>query len=162
MILAIQESLVPGDGAAERMAAALDAGFDGLEVRDARPGRVAELAAAGGRITSCCPELDGWIGDFDAAARRRALDRLCRELDGMAALGGGGVITPAAWGMFTRRLPPFEEPPRTPDEDRAVLIAGLAELGAHAQEVGATTLALEHVLEPANVDALLARRGLAA
>jgi hypothetical protein len=28
--------------------------------------------------------------------------------------------------------------------------------------VGATTLALEHVLEPANVDALLAARGLAA
>jgi hypothetical protein len=28
--------------------------------------------------------------------------------------------------------------------------------------VGVTTVALEHVLEPANVDALLARRGLAA
>ena len=28
--------------------------------------------------------------------------------------------------------------------------------------VGVATLALEHVLEPANVDALLARRGLAA
>jgi hypothetical protein len=28
--------------------------------------------------------------------------------------------------------------------------------------VGAATLALEHVLEPANVDALLARRGVVA
>jgi hypothetical protein len=28
--------------------------------------------------------------------------------------------------------------------------------------VGATTLALEHVLEPTSVDALLARRGVAA
>jgi predicted NBD/HSP70 family sugar kinase len=35
-------------------------------------------------------------------------------------------------------------------------------LGARAGVVGVTTLALEHVLEPANVDALLARRGLAA
>jgi predicted NBD/HSP70 family sugar kinase len=35
-------------------------------------------------------------------------------------------------------------------------------LGARAGVVGATTLALEHVLEPANVDALLAARGLAA
>jgi predicted NBD/HSP70 family sugar kinase len=35
-------------------------------------------------------------------------------------------------------------------------------LGPRAGVVGATTLALEHVLEPANVDALLARRGLAA
>jgi predicted NBD/HSP70 family sugar kinase len=35
-------------------------------------------------------------------------------------------------------------------------------LGPRAGVVGATTLALEHVLEPANVDALLARRGVAA
>jgi predicted NBD/HSP70 family sugar kinase len=35
-------------------------------------------------------------------------------------------------------------------------------LGARAGVVGATTLALEHVLEPANLDALLARRGVAA
>jgi len=35
-------------------------------------------------------------------------------------------------------------------------------LGRRAGVVGVTTLALEHVLEPANVDALLARRGLAA
>jgi predicted NBD/HSP70 family sugar kinase len=35
-------------------------------------------------------------------------------------------------------------------------------VGPRAGVVGVTTLALEHVLEPANVDALLARRGLAA
>ena len=35
-------------------------------------------------------------------------------------------------------------------------------VGARAGVVGVTTLALEHVLEPANVDALLVRRGLAA
>ena len=35
-------------------------------------------------------------------------------------------------------------------------------LGNRAGVVGVTTLALEHVLEPTNVDALLARRGLAA
>ncbi len=35
-------------------------------------------------------------------------------------------------------------------------------LGPRAGVVGVTTLALEHVLDPANVDALLARRGLAA
>jgi predicted NBD/HSP70 family sugar kinase len=35
-------------------------------------------------------------------------------------------------------------------------------LGPRAGVVGVTTVALEHVLEPANVDALLARRGLAA
>ena len=35
-------------------------------------------------------------------------------------------------------------------------------LGARAGVIGATTLALEHVLQPSNVDALLARRGIAA
>jgi hypothetical protein len=35
-------------------------------------------------------------------------------------------------------------------------------LGERAGVAGVATLALEHVLEPANVDALLARRGLAA
>ena len=35
-------------------------------------------------------------------------------------------------------------------------------VGARAGVVGVTTLALEHVLEPANVDALLVRRGLSA
>jgi hypothetical protein len=35
-------------------------------------------------------------------------------------------------------------------------------LGPRAGVVGATTLALEDILNPANVDALLARRGLAA
>jgi predicted NBD/HSP70 family sugar kinase len=34
-------------------------------------------------------------------------------------------------------------------------------LGRRAGVVGATTLALDHILDPANVDALLARRGLA-
>jgi sugar phosphate isomerase/epimerase len=137
VILAIQENLVAGETVTDRLAFALDAGFDGLELRDAaRPG----LDAVRGRAPTACPELGGWLGDFDAAARRRAVDELRRQLDGVAALGGHGVITPAAWGMFTRRLPPFDEPPRTPEEDREVLLEGLSELGAHAAEAGVLML----------------------
>ena len=142
MILAIQENLVPRDSPAERLAFARDAGFDALELRDAvRPG----LDAVRGAAPTVCPELPGWLGDFDPARRRRALDVLRAQLDGIAALGGHGVITPAAWGMFTRRLPPFAEPPRTPEQDRDVLLEGLAELGAHAERGGAVLL-----LEPLN------------
>jgi sugar phosphate isomerase/epimerase len=142
VILAIQENLVPGGGVAERLDVALAAGFDGLELRDAaRP----ELDAVRGRAPTACPAFDGWLGDFDAAARRRARDGLRRQLDGITALGGRGVITPAAWGMFTRRLPPFDEPPRTPDQDREVLLEGLVELGDHAARVGGVLL-----LEPLN------------
>jgi sugar phosphate isomerase/epimerase len=136
-ILAIQENLVPGGSVAERLSFALDAGFDGLELRDAaRPG----LEGVRGRAPTACPELEGWLGDFDPAARRRAIDELRRQLAGIAALGGRGAITPAAWGMFTRRLPPFDEPPRTPDQDREVLLEGLAALGTHAEAAGVLLL----------------------
>jgi sugar phosphate isomerase/epimerase len=141
-LLAIQENLVPGDGVAEKLAFARAAGFDGLELRDAaRPG----LDAVRGAAPTACPELGGWLGDFDAARRRRAIDDLRRQLDGIAALGGRGVITPAAWGMFTRRLPPFEEPPRTPEQDREVLLEGLGQVGSHAADAGVVLL-----LEPLN------------
>jgi sugar phosphate isomerase/epimerase len=142
VILAVQENLVGGDSVGERLAAAQAAGFDALELRDAaRPG----LEAVRGHAPTACPELGGWLGDFEPARRRRALDDLRRQLDGIAALGGRGVVTPAAWGMFTRRLPPFDEPPRTPEEDREILLEGLAELGAHADQTGVVLL-----LEPLN------------
>jgi sugar phosphate isomerase/epimerase len=137
VILAIQENLVAGETVADRLAGALEAGFDGLELRDAARPR---LDPVRGRAPTACPELGGWLGDFDPAARRRAIDELRRQLDGIASLGGQGVVTPAAWGMFTRRLPPFEEPPRTPEQDRKVLVEGLAELGAHAEAAGVVVL----------------------
>jgi sugar phosphate isomerase/epimerase len=137
VILAIQEHLVPGDAGAEKLAVAREAGFDGLELRDAaRDG----LDAVRGHAPTACPELRGWLGDFDGARRAMAIEDLRRQLSGIAALGGRGVVTPAAWGMFTRRLPPFDEPPRTAEEDRAVLVEGLAELGAHAVDEGVVLL----------------------
>jgi sugar phosphate isomerase/epimerase len=140
--LAIQENLVPGEDIEQKLAFARAAGFDGLELRDAaRPG----LAAVAGAAPTACPELRGWLGDFDAGRRALAIEGLRRQLDGIAALGGRGVIAPAAWGMFTRRLPPFTDPPRTPEQDRAVLLEGLAEVGAHAQAAGVVLL-----LEPLN------------
>jgi sugar phosphate isomerase/epimerase len=141
--LAIQEQLPPGETLAERLAAARAAGFDGLELLDADRSRAPELEPLqrdGARFPTACPALGGWLGDFDGARRRRALDGLRRQLEGVAALGGHGVVTPAAWGMFTRRLPPFDEPPRTPEEDREVLLEGLAEVGEHAAAEGVVLL----------------------
>jgi sugar phosphate isomerase/epimerase len=65
-------------------------------------------------------------------------------LSGIAGLGGVGAITPAAFGLASRALPPFEAP-RTPDEDRRVLLEALEELGEHADDEGTLVL-----LEPLN------------
>ena len=141
MILAIQENLVEGDSITEKLQTALVAGFDALELRDAtRAGQVVR-----GRAPTVCPELGGWLGDFDATARRHAIEELREQLDAIVELGGHGVITPAAWGMYTRRLPPFVQPARTPEQDREVLLEGLAELGAYAEAAGGVLL-----LEPLN------------
>jgi sugar phosphate isomerase/epimerase len=72
--------------------------------------------------------------------------QLKSQLSVIAEIGGPGAVacTPASWGMFSRRLPPFE-PPRSEEEDRAVLLEGLGELGEHAAREGATL-----VLEPLN------------
>ena len=145
-LLAVQEHLCPGDSTREKMAAALAAGFDGLEVKDATATAALRKATAeGGVVPTACPEADGFLADFDPARRARAVDRLRRQLDGIAALGGLGVITPAAWGMWTNRLPPFDPPPRTPEEDREVLVEQLATLADHAAAAGVLVL-----LEPLN------------
>jgi len=146
--LVLQEWLVEGATLTERMEAALEAGFDGLEVRDARPERLPELRealAAGGVIPTSVPATDGFIGDFDPSRRARATQQLRRELEGLAELGGRAVIAPAAWGMWTNRLPPFDPPPRTPEEDRELLVEQVAALGEHARSLGVRLL-----LEPLN------------
>jgi sugar phosphate isomerase/epimerase len=66
------------------------------------------------------------------------------QLSVIAELGGVGAVTPASYGMFSRRLPPFE-PPRSAAEDREVLLAGLSALGEHAASEGVTLF-----LEPLN------------
>jgi sugar phosphate isomerase/epimerase len=63
----------------------------------------------------------------------------------IAEVGGAGAITPAAFGLFSRALPPWDPPPRTPEQDRDVLIDALAELAEHAAAEG-----VEIWLEPLN------------
>ena len=146
--LACQEQLLPGDDLVAKWDAARRAGFDGIELR-ARgdghfAGRLPELRAAaraGVVMRTVCPETDHFIGDFDADRRRDAVVQLRSWLGVTAELGGEGVLTPASWGMFSLRLPPFR-PPRTPEEDRKVLLDALVELAEHAQREG-VWLALE-------------------
>ena len=141
------EAFLPGATAAgasleEKWAFATGAGFEGIELRARGDGhfasRLPELRAAaraGVVMATVCPETDHFIGDFDADRRRDAVEQLRSQLSVIAELGGAGVLTPASWGMFSLRLPPFT-PPRQPDEDRKVLLEALVELAEHAAAEG--------------------------
>lgn len=140
--IACQEQLLPGDDLRAKFEFARRAGFDGIELRGRGDGhfagRLPELRAAaraGVRMPTVCVEMTHFIGDFDADLRRDAVSQLRSQLSVIAELGGGGVITPASWGMFSRRLPPFV-PPRSAAEDRKVLLEGLIAVGEHAAGEG--------------------------
>jgi sugar phosphate isomerase/epimerase len=142
MRLSCQEQLLPGDSLQAKFDFARQAGFDGIELRARGDGRFAarlpELRAAaraGVVMPTVCPETDHFIGDFDAGRRRDAIEQLRSQLSVIAELGGEGVLTPASWGMFSLRLPPFI-PPRTQEEDRKVLLEALLALAEHAAREG--------------------------
>jgi sugar phosphate isomerase/epimerase len=150
MKLACQEQLLPGDDLIAKFDFAQRSGFEGIELRARGDGhfaaRLPELRAAaraGVVMRTVCPETDHFIGDFDPVLRRDAVDQLRTQLSVIAELGGEGVLTPASWGMFSLRLPPFT-PPRRPEEDRQVLLDALSELAEHAAREG-VWLALEAI-----------------
>ena len=88
----------------------------------------ARTAPSGRRVgvvfSSVCVAMRHFIGDFDPERRRDAIDNVKSQLSVIAELGGAGVVTPAAYGMYTRKLPPFAPPPRTEEEDFDVLVDG--------------------------------------
>jgi sugar phosphate isomerase/epimerase len=150
MKLSCQEQLLPGDSLQAKFEFAREAGFDGIELRGRGDGqfaaRLPELRTAardGVVMPTVCPETDHFIGDFDPDLRRDAIAQLRSQLSVIAELGGDGVLTPASWGMFSLRLPPFT-PPRGPADDHRVLLEALEQLGEHATREG-VWLALEPI-----------------
>jgi sugar phosphate isomerase/epimerase len=149
--IACQEQLLPGEGLAAKWEFATAAGYDAIELRG-RGGfafreRLAELrkaAADGVVMPTVCVDMAHFIGAFDADLRRDAVQQMKSQLSVIAEIGGRGAMTPASYGMFSRRLPPFE-PPRSEADDREVLLAALGELGEHARAEG-----VELYLEPLN------------
>jgi sugar phosphate isomerase/epimerase len=147
--LSCQEHLLPGDSILEKWEFATTAGFDGIELRgtcDWRE-RLDDLRTARDRdvvFSSVCLIDDRFIGDFDIERRHEAVEHMKVLLSGIAELGGAGAITPAAYGLASKRLPPFEIP-RTEEEDRRVLLDALEELGELADTEGVLVL-----LEPLN------------
>ena len=149
--LAVQEQLLPGDTMQARWETALTRGFDAIELRGAGGhalrARLPELRAAqrdGVVMPTVCVDMDHFIGDFDRERRADAVANMTTQLAVIGELGGVGAMTPASWGMFSRRLPPFT-PPRTAEGDREVLLDALGRLGEVAAREGVLLL-----LEPLN------------
>ncbi|MEV6898681.1 sugar phosphate isomerase/epimerase family protein [Amycolatopsis sp. NPDC051372] len=149
--LACQEQLLPGDDLETKWDFATAAGYDAIELRGkkdlALEKRLPELhrAARNGVVMrTVCVDMLHFFGAFDSELRADAIKQMRSQLSVIAELGGIGAMTPASYGMFSRRLPPFE-PPRSEEQDREVLVAGLTELGEHAKAEGVLLL-----LEPLN------------
>jgi sugar phosphate isomerase/epimerase len=149
--LACQEQLLPGDTLQAKWEYAQAAGYDAIELRG-KGGfhfrdRLPELRAAladGVVMPTVCVDMSHFIGAFDDDLRRDAIEQMKSQLTVIAEIGGLGAQTPASYGMFSRRLPPFE-PPRSEERDREILLEVLAELGEHARAHGVTLF-----LEPLN------------
>jgi sugar phosphate isomerase/epimerase len=146
MKLACQEHLIPGDTLIAKWEFISSVGYDGIELRGQgdlqfreRLPELREARRAGVVMPSVCVIMDHFIGDFDADRRRDAVENMKSLLSVIAEVGGAGAITPAAYGLFSRRLPPFE-PPRPPEGDRQVLLEGLGELGELAAREGVRVL----------------------
>jgi sugar phosphate isomerase/epimerase len=151
MKLAVQEQMITADSLERKFEWALAHGWDGIELRG-RPDfdlerRLPELKTAlanGVVMPSVCVEMPHFVGAFDDDLRADAVANLRSQLTVAAEIGALGVMTPASWGMFSYRLPPFV-PPRTPEQDHEVLLDSFGTLAAHAREVG-----VEIWLEPLN------------
>ncbi|MFI9389529.1 sugar phosphate isomerase/epimerase family protein [Streptomyces bauhiniae] len=151
LTIAAQEQLLPGDTLQAKWEFAQEAGYGAIELRAKGDlhfaGRLDELKQAakdGVVMPTVCVDMLHFLGAFDEELRRDAVAQLKSQLTVIAEIGGHGAQTPASYGMFSRRLPPFE-PPRSEEEDREILLAGLTELGEHARREGVTLY-----LEPLN------------
>ena len=124
-------------------------GFDGFEI----DGKLlvehlddvkAAIKETGLPVITACGGYDGWIGDFIEERRLNGVMQIERILQALGEVGGKGIVVPAAWGMFTFRLPPMVSP-RSPEGDRKAVSDSLRILDAAAARTGTTVY-----LEPLN------------
>ncbi|HBI11620.1 MAG TPA: hypothetical protein DDY57_16080 [Franconibacter pulveris] len=124
-------------------------GFDGFEIDgkllvDNLKAVKSAIVETGLPVTTACGGYDGWIGDFIEERRLNGLKQIAGILEALAEVGGKGIVVPAAWGMFTFRLPPMMSP-RSLEGDRKAVSDSLRYLDGVAARTGTTVF-----LEPLN------------
>lgn len=109
--------------------------IDGKVLMDHTEEVKAAVRETGLAVSSACGGYRGWIGDFIEERRQNGIADLKQILRAIREVGGSGVVVPAAWGMFTYRLPPMVSP-RSREGDRAAILDSLAQLDPVAKEYG--------------------------
>ena len=140
MILGTQDKdFFPSD-LKEKFAFVKEIGFDCFEIdgkvllENTEEVKMA-IRETGLAVSSACGGYRGWIGDFIEERRQNGIADLKQILRAVSEVGGSGVVVPAAWGMFTYRLPPMVSP-RSAEGDRAAILDSLAQLDPVANEHG--------------------------
>lgn len=104
----------------------------------------AAIKETGIPVSTVCNGYDGWIGDFIEERRLNGLKQITEILHAAAEVGAKGIVVPAAWGMFTFRLPPMTAPRSLAGDEKAVTDS-LTYLDKIADETGTKIF-----LEPLN------------
>ncbi|HYF81652.1 MAG TPA: sugar phosphate isomerase/epimerase [Clostridia bacterium] len=149
MKLATQDKPFFPENIEEKLLYIKELGFDAFEIDGALlVDRFDEVKAAvrstGVAVSGVCGGYKGWIGDFDESKRMQCVSDISRILECAAEVGAKGIVVPAAWGMFSLRLPPMV-PPRSAEEDRRALLDSLGRLESIAETTGTLVY-----LEPLN------------
>lgn len=102
------------------------------------------IETSGLTVSTACGGYRGWIGDFIEERRLNGIEDLKVIIRNLKLVGGTGVVVPAAWGMFTYRLPPMDSP-RSREGDWKAVLDSLKQLDETAAECG-----IHIYLEPLN------------
>ncbi|KQL41324.1 hypothetical protein AN960_04915 [Bacillus sp. FJAT-25509] len=134
------------DNIKEKFSYLKEIGFEGFEIDgkylvDHLDEVKEAITETGLPVTTACGGYYGWIGDFIEERRLKGLADIEEILKALKEVGGKGIVVPAAWGMFTFRLPPMTSP-RSLEGDRKAVTESLVFLDKVAGETG-TTIYLE-------------------
>ncbi len=140
MLLGTQNQAFMPDNLVEKFKCVKDMGFDAFEIDGSYilndiDGVKKAIRETGLKVSSVCGGYRGWIGDFIEERRLNSIKDISRILERLPELGATGIVVPAAWGMFTYRLPPHVSP-RSKEGDRAAILDSLSKLDSVAGENG--------------------------
>ncbi|MCV9885141.1 sugar phosphate isomerase/epimerase family protein [Metabacillus halosaccharovorans] len=140
MKYAVQDKLLHSSGYLETFKRAEQLNFDGVEItaiggalNEEITKEIITASNQTGLVPSAiCGGYRNWIGDFNKEKRLEAVEDIGISLRFAKEMGAGGVIAPAAYGMFSKKLPPFQ-PPRDEQGDKGDLLDSLNRIVEHAE-----------------------------